>query len=278
MTSRAPPPSSAVLGWRFAVDEDDPRRATKIHVDGHPIGGVSDLSGPVYPPGTPPHAAYYLAVDDVDRRAEAAVAHGARLVVGPFDAGEQGRMATLVDPEGAAFSLWQARSFAGWRLPPGVEHAPMRLVLACGAPERALPCGPGRRAPFGRVRHGIGSARARAALGAGRRRPRPRRRRRPGAQARARDLRLDAGGGRAVTAAERPGRAGDPGAVHGRMTFLDRRKPRPSAAPLPGAEAHAGLRRPLGRRVECPAHTVCAERKGPGRPSGRPGPLNVVRF
>lgn len=137
MTSRAPPPSSAVLGWRFAVDEDDPRRATKIHVDGHPIGGVSDLSGPVYPPGTPPHAAYYLAVDDVDRRAEAAVAHGARLVVGPFDAGEQGRMATLVDPEGAAFSLWQARSFAGWRLPPGVEHAPMRLVLACGSPERA---------------------------------------------------------------------------------------------------------------------------------------------
>lgn len=126
-----------VLGWRFAVDEDDPRRATKIYADGRPIGGVSDLSAPIYPPGTPPHVAYYLGVDDADRRTEAAVAHGAELVVGPFDAGDQGRIATLVDPGGAAFSLWQAGTFAGWSHPANAPHAPAEMVLACADPERS---------------------------------------------------------------------------------------------------------------------------------------------
>ncbi|GAA3634450.1 hypothetical protein GCM10022267_21400 [Lentzea roselyniae] len=122
---------SQSLGWHFAVDEDDWRKATKISVDGHLIGGVSDLSNPVYPPDTPDHIAFYLAVDDVDRRAEAAVANGARLVVPPFEAGDQGRMATLVDPFGAAVSLWQARTFTGWKVPPG------RMVLACDQPDEA---------------------------------------------------------------------------------------------------------------------------------------------
>ncbi|MGH4035899.1 VOC family protein [Actinomycetota bacterium Odt1-20B] len=128
---------SQALGWTFAVDEEDWRRATKISVDGHRIGGVSDLANPVYPPDTPAHIAFYLAVDDVDRRAETATAHGARLVVEPFDAGDQGRTATLIDPVGAAFSLWQPHTFSGWRLPPRLEGAPHHLVLSCDRPDRA---------------------------------------------------------------------------------------------------------------------------------------------
>lgn len=128
---------SQTLGWRFAVDEEDWRKAIKITVDGHLIGGVSDLANPIYPPGTPAHIAFYLAVDDVDRRAEAAVANGAHLVVPPFEAGDQGRMATLIDPVGAAFSLWQARQFTGWAFPPGLAGAPHRMVLACDQPDQA---------------------------------------------------------------------------------------------------------------------------------------------
>ncbi|GHE68453.1 VOC family protein [Streptomyces capitiformicae] len=129
---------SAVLGWRFAVDEEDWRRATKIAtVDGHRIGGVSDLANSVYPPGTPPHLAHYLAVDDIDRRVETATAHGARLVVPPFDAGDQGRMATLTDPTGAAFSLWQPHRFTGWEFPPHAAGAPYRMLLACEQPDLA---------------------------------------------------------------------------------------------------------------------------------------------
>lgn len=128
---------STVLGWRFAVDEDDWRQATKISVDGRQLGSVSDLTSPVYPPGTPPHIAYYLAVDDVDRRAEAATANGARLVVAPFDAGDQGRIATLIDPVGAPFSLWQTPEFSGWTFPPDSTGTPKSMVHACDSPDRA---------------------------------------------------------------------------------------------------------------------------------------------
>ncbi|MBD0840541.1 VOC family protein [Streptomyces sp. TRM68416] len=128
---------STTLGWRFAVDEKDWRKAVKITIDGHPVGGVSDLANPVYPPGTPAHIAYYLAVDNVDRRAEVATANGARLVVPPFDAGDQGRMATLIDPVGAAFSLWQPRNFTGWQFPSRLAGAPHRMVLTCAQPEQA---------------------------------------------------------------------------------------------------------------------------------------------
>ncbi|MFC8147304.1 VOC family protein [Streptomyces paradoxus] len=128
---------SKTLGWRFAVDEKDWRKATKISVDGRLIGGVSDLANPVYPPGTPAHIAYYLAVDDIDRRVEAATAHGARLVVPPFDAGDQGRIATLIDPLGAAFSLWQRHHFPGWRFPPRLAGSPHRMILTCDQPDEA---------------------------------------------------------------------------------------------------------------------------------------------
>lgn len=128
---------SAVLGWDFAVDEQDWRRATTVSAGEHRIGTVSDLANPVYPPGTPPHIAFYLAVEDVDRRSAAATAHGARLVLAPFDAGDQGRVATLVDPVGAAFSLWRPAYPHGWRFPPGTPYAPQRMVLACADPRQA---------------------------------------------------------------------------------------------------------------------------------------------
>ncbi|NGO71737.1 VOC family protein [Streptomyces boncukensis] len=127
----------AVLGWRSAVDESDWRRAVKLSLDGRPVGGVSDLASPVYPPGTPPHIAFYLAVDDVDARAEVATANGAHLVVPPFTAGDQGRIATLIDPVGAAFSLWQADASTGWEFPAGLTGVPHRVVLPSEQPDKA---------------------------------------------------------------------------------------------------------------------------------------------
>src|SRR5689334_10621413 len=115
---------SRALGWRFAVDEQDWRKAVKISVGDEVIGSVSDLASPVYPPGTPAHIAFYLASDDVDLRVEAAVANGADLVLPPFEAGDQGRIATLVDPFGAAFSLWQQERSTVWTF----AH---RMVLEC---------------------------------------------------------------------------------------------------------------------------------------------------
>lgn len=128
---------SFVLDWRFAVDETDWRRATKIRCGGHWIGSVSDLATPIYPPGLPAHVAFYLSVDDVDRRMAQAAAHGAQLVLAPFGVAGQGRMSTLLDPFGAAFSLWQPGEFTGWRFPPGLPGGPHRMVLVCEHPDQA---------------------------------------------------------------------------------------------------------------------------------------------
>lgn len=130
---------AAVLGWDFAVDETDWRRAVKISAGDHRIGGVSDLAQPVYPPGLPAHVAYYLAVDDVDHRTAVAAENGARILVPPFDAGDQGRIATLIDPVGATVSLWRPRGFAGWPVSPPDEGTaiPDHMVLVCADPERA---------------------------------------------------------------------------------------------------------------------------------------------
>jgi predicted enzyme related to lactoylglutathione lyase len=121
---------AALLGWECTGAEEDPRRATSVYAEGVRIGGVSDLSLPPYPPGLPAHIAYHIAVDDADGCTAAAEAAGARVVVEPFDAGDQGRVSTLVDPVGAAVSLWEGRSFRGWT-------RPRSMRLACAEPERA---------------------------------------------------------------------------------------------------------------------------------------------
>jgi hypothetical protein len=117
---------SAALGWTFAVDPDDWRQATKIAVDGRWIGGVSDLASPVYPPGTPPHIASYLTVDDAEARTAAARQAGAEVVVPPSDVADQGRLAAIVDPFGAAVALWQPGAFGGWTHEPRTPFAPAR--------------------------------------------------------------------------------------------------------------------------------------------------------
>ncbi|TCP47893.1 putative enzyme related to lactoylglutathione lyase [Tamaricihabitans halophyticus] len=128
---------TAVFGWDFATEPDAIRRATTISVRGHPIGSVSDLATGPYPPETPAHIAYYLAVTDVDRRAAIAEREGAEVVLPPVDIGAEGRLATLVDPLGAAFSLWQAGTFTGWSLPAPAGGVPHRLVLNCTDPDLA---------------------------------------------------------------------------------------------------------------------------------------------
>ncbi len=130
---------SAVLGWDFAVDEDDRRKAVTISAGDHRIGGLSDLAQPVHPPGLPAHVASCLAVDDVDRRTAVAAERGAQILVPPFDAGDRGRIATLVDPVGAVVSLWRPRGFAGWPVSPpdGTPAVPQHAVLACEDPGRA---------------------------------------------------------------------------------------------------------------------------------------------
>ena len=55
----------------------------------------------------------YVTVADVDEAAAAAVEAGGRLLMEPMDVFDAGRMAGIMDPSGAALSLWQPRNGIG---------------------------------------------------------------------------------------------------------------------------------------------------------------------
>ena len=95
------------LGWTF---NEMPMENGTYHIamDGEtPICGIMDMEG-VSPPGVPPHWFAYIAVDDIDARVEKARAGGANVMKEPFDIEGIGRIAIIVQPDGAAI---------GWMTP-----------------------------------------------------------------------------------------------------------------------------------------------------------------
>ena len=60
-------------------------------------------------PGLPTHWLAYVTVEDVDATAVQAKKLGARIVVEPFDIPTVGRIAVLVDPQGAAIGLFKPK-------------------------------------------------------------------------------------------------------------------------------------------------------------------------
>ena len=58
-------------------------------------------------PGLPAHWLAYVTVDDVDATAAKAANLGAKIVMDPFDVPTVGRIAVLVDPQGASIGLFK---------------------------------------------------------------------------------------------------------------------------------------------------------------------------
>lgn len=58
----------------------------------------------------------YLAVDDIDAAAESARTAGGQVLLEPMTVGDQGRMAMLLDPSGAAIGLWQSAEHTGFNV------------------------------------------------------------------------------------------------------------------------------------------------------------------
>jgi predicted enzyme related to lactoylglutathione lyase len=64
--------------------------------------------------GVPPNWGAYIAVDDCDAAVERVKRAGGQVLEGPMDVmGTLGRMAACMDPQGAVFSVWQAKDHIG---------------------------------------------------------------------------------------------------------------------------------------------------------------------
>ena len=115
-----PDPDAAVafyrglFGWEFedVMPAGSPARYFIARIRGGDVAGIGSE------PEEPSTAAWntYVWVDDADETAARAVAAGGRQLMEPFDVMDEGRMAVLMDPEGAEFRLWQPRRHRGAKI------------------------------------------------------------------------------------------------------------------------------------------------------------------
>jgi predicted enzyme related to lactoylglutathione lyase len=99
-----------LFGWEFE-NKLPPGAEDKYLVASLRGATVAAIASPTPALPGPPSWNTYVCVDDADAATATAVAHGARLLMAPVDAGPPGavagRWAALADPEGAHIRLWQ---------------------------------------------------------------------------------------------------------------------------------------------------------------------------
>jgi predicted enzyme related to lactoylglutathione lyase len=119
-TSQPDPEAAAVFygglfGWEFedAMPPDSPGKYFIGRLRGGDVAAVGSV-----PEGAPPMAVWntYVWVESADETASKAKDAGGSVVMEPFDIMDAGRMAVLMDPDGAAFCVWQAKEHKGARI------------------------------------------------------------------------------------------------------------------------------------------------------------------
>jgi predicted enzyme related to lactoylglutathione lyase len=93
---------SAVFGWGWAGADEYPEG----QVNGRTIAGLTRRR-PDMPADVPDNWLVYFGTADVDADVKKVTDLGGRVVTGPADIPGTGRFAVLVDPQGAAFALFQ---------------------------------------------------------------------------------------------------------------------------------------------------------------------------
>ncbi|MDQ6775822.1 MAG: VOC family protein [Actinomycetota bacterium] len=103
---------SGLLGWDLedAMPPEAPGHYYIARLRGGDVAAIAPL-----PEGGPPLAAWntYIWVESADEIAATVLGAGGRVLREPFDAMGWGRMAVCMDPEGAAFCVWQAKEHKG---------------------------------------------------------------------------------------------------------------------------------------------------------------------
>ncbi len=100
-----------LFGWEFedVMPADSPVRYFIARLPGGDVGAIGSQ------PESPDSAVWntYVWVEDAERTAGKVREAGGAVVVEPIEVGDSGRMAVLTDPDGAAFSVWEAKGHRG---------------------------------------------------------------------------------------------------------------------------------------------------------------------
>lgn len=102
---------SELFGWTAEAFEGGTgaHPYTMFKHEGRLFGGV--MAPPQ--PGIPPHWLNYVSVADLDAAVDKATRLGAKVCVGPMDIGSAGRIAIIIDPQGAGIGLHESPKSSG---------------------------------------------------------------------------------------------------------------------------------------------------------------------
>ncbi len=106
---------ASLFGWEAAeqFDPDGNYIYTMFSRDGKSVAGLGGQSPEMAAQGLPAIWNSYISVDSVDDTVARWAEAGGSVMVPPMDVFTSGRMAVVVDPEGAVLSLWQAGDHVG---------------------------------------------------------------------------------------------------------------------------------------------------------------------
>jgi uncharacterized protein len=98
-----------LFGWNVAGSDDTFGGYRTCELDESPVAGI----GPQQNENQPPWWMTYFSVEDIVASVETAKKLGAEIAVESAELGTIGKLAVLVDPTGAVFSLWQPGDLIG---------------------------------------------------------------------------------------------------------------------------------------------------------------------
>lgn len=98
----------SVFGWHPGRPsfQGAPPSYVVWEIDGRPVGGMMEMNDAFFPPDVPPHWGVTFAVADCDATTAKARELGAMVTFGPMDM-PIGRFTSLIDPQGAPFTVMQ---------------------------------------------------------------------------------------------------------------------------------------------------------------------------
>jgi predicted enzyme related to lactoylglutathione lyase len=94
-----------LFGWRIAEMGPEMGGYRVASIGDNGIGGI--MASPPDAPPMPPHWGCYVTVDNLDTTLAKCESLGGKTIVPAMDVPNVGRMAVIVDPQGAALSLMQ---------------------------------------------------------------------------------------------------------------------------------------------------------------------------
>lgn len=100
----------ALFGWSFEVGPPESGHYAMCRIEGRSVAGMGQM-----PPDAPMPTAWsvYFATAGADASCARIEEHGGRIVTGPMDVMEEGRLAFCADPTGACFGVWEAKKHPG---------------------------------------------------------------------------------------------------------------------------------------------------------------------